>query len=239
MIKSLCDIFDCFIDDFNDENYTQNISEIDTRSQLEVRYWLVFLELSVQIFWWSEVQFQGVFFFSCIWSLGALLNKADKEKFDVLFRALQQKEFPNEVRERFNLSDQMCGPAAKQYVYIIPDFGTVFDYQYIKEASRLVSFGICQLYWYLNRLSWNRVKVNGNCGPKVSLWRQPFLEMSSFIKLSCQLKRQFVIIVWYRCWYSIRNQLCLWAMLLLAKLWILKWVLWLVVQISIIGTEIM
>lgn len=37
MIKSLCDIFDCFLDDFYDEVYLQNLKEIDIKSQLEVR----------------------------------------------------------------------------------------------------------------------------------------------------------------------------------------------------------
>lgn len=37
MIRSLCDIFDCFTDDFKNENFMQSTSEIDVRSQLEVR----------------------------------------------------------------------------------------------------------------------------------------------------------------------------------------------------------
>lgn len=29
-------IYDCFLDDFNDEGFMQNISDLDTRAQLEV-----------------------------------------------------------------------------------------------------------------------------------------------------------------------------------------------------------
>lgn len=75
-----------------------------------------------------------MFFFSCIWSLGALLDKTGKEKFDVLFRTLQQKEFAESIRDEFKLPTSLCVPPSKQYVYIIPDYGTVFDYQYIKEV---------------------------------------------------------------------------------------------------------
>lgn len=37
MIKSLCNIFDCFMDDYRNEVYMQTTAEIDIRSQLEVK----------------------------------------------------------------------------------------------------------------------------------------------------------------------------------------------------------
>lgn len=40
---------------------------------------------------------QGVFFFSCIWSIGATLEADSRPKFDILFRGLLEKEFPDTV----------------------------------------------------------------------------------------------------------------------------------------------
>ena len=41
---------------------------------------------------------QGVFFFSCIWSVGATLDADGRPKFDMLFRGLLEKEFPDKVQ---------------------------------------------------------------------------------------------------------------------------------------------
>lgn len=37
LIRSLTNIYDCFMDDFKDEDFVKNISDLDTRAQLEVR----------------------------------------------------------------------------------------------------------------------------------------------------------------------------------------------------------
>lgn len=44
-----------------------------------------------------SLKFQGVFFFSCIWSIGATLESPGRPKFDLLFRGLLEKEFPEKV----------------------------------------------------------------------------------------------------------------------------------------------
>ena len=36
MIRSLCDLFDCFTDDYKHEDYVRSLPDIDIRSQLEV-----------------------------------------------------------------------------------------------------------------------------------------------------------------------------------------------------------
>lgn len=40
---------------------------------------------------------QGTFFFSAIWSMGATLEASGRAKFDMMFRGLLDKEFPEKV----------------------------------------------------------------------------------------------------------------------------------------------
>ncbi|XP_054282731.1 dynein axonemal heavy chain 7-like [Macrosteles quadrilineatus] len=112
LIRSLTNLFDCFLNDFYDEEFVKNISDLDTRAQLE-----------------------GVFFFSCIWSIGACLNSAGREQFSVLFQGLLLKEFPAHLKEQFGLPDHLIMPPLKPYIYTIPEQATVFDYRFIKEGK--------------------------------------------------------------------------------------------------------
>lgn len=112
IIKSLMTLYDCFLDDFRDEKFIETISDLDTRAQLE-----------------------GVFFFSCIWSLGAALDTASREKFSLLFHGLLQKEFPSSLKADFGIPDELIIPPLKAYIYTIPEQATVFDYRFIKEGK--------------------------------------------------------------------------------------------------------
>ncbi|PZC81208.1 hypothetical protein B5X24_HaOG213309 [Helicoverpa armigera] len=78
MVQACMHLFDCFMDDFHDEKYLENISDLDIRAQLE-----------------------GVFFFSCIWSIGATLEADSRPKFDMLFRGLLEKEFPEKGKGKW------------------------------------------------------------------------------------------------------------------------------------------
>lgn len=78
---------------------------------------------------------QGVFFFSCIWSMGACLNSGSREKFSIIFQGLLHKEFPNQIAIDFGLPDHLIMPPLKPYIFTIPEQGSVFDYRYIKEVS--------------------------------------------------------------------------------------------------------
>ncbi|XP_026726846.1 dynein heavy chain 7, axonemal [Trichoplusia ni] len=104
-------LFDCFMDDFYDEKYLEQISDLDIRAQLE-----------------------GVFFFSCIWSIGATLEADSRPKFDMMFRGLLEKEFPEKIKDALGYHKEILKPE-KQYIFIIPKEGLVYDYRFIKEGK--------------------------------------------------------------------------------------------------------
>ncbi|XP_053982409.1 dynein axonemal heavy chain 7 [Hylaeus volcanicus] len=110
LVRSVMYLFDCFLDDFHDEKYLQTLSDLDMRAQVE-----------------------GCFFFSCIWAMGGTLMVDSRDSFSELFRALTQREFPEDVRERFDISEDTADPP-KPYVVNLPLTGSVFDYKYIKEG---------------------------------------------------------------------------------------------------------
>ncbi|XP_049866243.1 dynein axonemal heavy chain 7-like [Pectinophora gossypiella] len=111
LVTSCMKLYDCFMDDFYDEKYVDSLSDLDVRAQLE-----------------------GVFFFSCIWSLGATLEASGRAKFDMMFRGLLDKEFPEKVIEDLKYPREIAKPD-KQYILTIPKEGLVFDYRYTKEGK--------------------------------------------------------------------------------------------------------
>jgi dynein heavy chain len=76
---------------------------------------------------------QGVFFFSCIWSLGGTLDTQGRASFNILFRGLLEKEFPEALKEEFGLPINVK-PPLKPYIFLIPVQGLVYDYRFIKEV---------------------------------------------------------------------------------------------------------
>lgn len=56
-----------------------------------------------------------------------------REWFDMLFRGLIAREFPEDVRERFNIPPEIEDPK-KPYVIPIPSMNLVFDYKFTKEG---------------------------------------------------------------------------------------------------------
>lgn len=80
--------------------------------------------------------FQGVFFFSCVWALGGPLNDASRVKFSELFQALLNKDFPDDLYEKFHIPDFLrVENLKKPFIFTIPKGGTVFDYRYLKEGK--------------------------------------------------------------------------------------------------------
>ncbi|XP_031619236.1 LOW QUALITY PROTEIN: dynein heavy chain 7, axonemal [Contarinia nasturtii] len=113
LVTSLMNIFECFFDDYYDEKTTSTLTELDIRAQLE-----------------------GMFFFSCIWSLGGALNEMSRTSFSELFHGLLLKDFPAELYKKFNIPDKMQVAALqKPYIFTIPKVGTVFDYRFICEGK--------------------------------------------------------------------------------------------------------
>ncbi|KAK5646414.1 hypothetical protein RI129_004878 [Pyrocoelia pectoralis] len=111
LMVSAMNLFDCFMDDFYNEEFMQQVSDLDIRAQLE-----------------------GVLFFSCIWSIGATLDCGSKPKFSILFRALLEREFPSSVMNEFNIPFPIPKPE-KPYIFSIPSGGSVFDYRFTKEGK--------------------------------------------------------------------------------------------------------
>ncbi|KAG8227082.1 hypothetical protein J437_LFUL007419 [Ladona fulva] len=111
LVVSLMNIFQSMIDDYKDEKYMEGISDLDVRAQLE-----------------------GVFFFSCMWSLGGPLDADSRAKFEVIFRGLLQKEFPATLKEELDLTLDIP-PPTKPYIFPIPSQGSIFDYKFIKEGK--------------------------------------------------------------------------------------------------------
>ncbi|XP_037882003.1 dynein heavy chain 7, axonemal-like [Glossina fuscipes] len=113
LVVSLMNIFDSFLDDFRDEKYVQNLLDIDMRAQIE-----------------------GVFLFSCIWALGGSLDSASRKKFNLLFRGLIEKIFPENLYETFGIPQPLRVPIlTKPFIFPIPKQGSVFDYRFIKEGK--------------------------------------------------------------------------------------------------------
>lgn len=65
--------------------------------------------------------------------MGVTLMVNYREWFSELFRALVDREFPEEVRQRFGISPEIGNPK-EPYVVPLPTTGSVFDYKYIKEG---------------------------------------------------------------------------------------------------------
>lgn len=104
-------LFDCFMDDYHDEKYKEQISDLDVRAQIE-----------------------GSFFFACIWAMGGTLDANSRPKFNVLFRALLERDFPEKVAEELEIPFEITKPD-KPYIFTIPIGESVFDYRYLKEVN--------------------------------------------------------------------------------------------------------
>ncbi|XP_025831878.1 dynein heavy chain 7, axonemal-like [Agrilus planipennis] len=111
LVKATMNLCDCFMDDFKDDKYMEQISDIDFRAQVE-----------------------GLFFFSCIWSMGGTLDGASRAKFNVIFRGLLERDFPKSLIEQMGYPYSIDKPD-KPYIFTIPQNSTVFDFRYIKEGK--------------------------------------------------------------------------------------------------------
>ncbi|XP_014203995.1 dynein heavy chain 7, axonemal [Copidosoma floridanum] len=111
LVRSLMYLFDCFCDDFYNEEYVGSISDLEMRAQIE-----------------------GCFFFSCIWSMGGTILTEYRERFSILFRGLLEPELSEDMVTQFNLPEEIMSPR-KPYITPIPDEGLVHDYKYVKEGK--------------------------------------------------------------------------------------------------------
>lgn len=124
LLRATMNLFDCFMDDFYDEQYKEQVSDLDVRAQIE-----------------------GSFFFACIWSMGGTLDANSRPKFNILFRGLLEKEFPDDVLKQFGIPFEIQKPD-KPYIFIIPIGETVFDYRFIKEVHFYLKIKSESIIWH-------------------------------------------------------------------------------------------
>ncbi|XP_026297252.1 dynein heavy chain 7, axonemal isoform X2 [Apis mellifera] len=111
LVRSLTYLMDCFIDEYHDEKIAKNIDELDLRAQIE-----------------------GSFFFSCIWGLGGNIHTKSRESFSNLFRGFLEKTFPPDLIKSYKLKAPI-DPPLKPYIFLMPRYGLIFDYRFIKEGK--------------------------------------------------------------------------------------------------------
>lgn len=113
LLQSLLNLFECFMDDYQDQKYISSLSDFDVRAQLE-----------------------GTFFFSCVWGLGGTLDMNSRLMFSELFHGLLEKKFPEATIEKYGIPSRIPIPnLVKPYIFPIPKQNTVFDYKYVKEGK--------------------------------------------------------------------------------------------------------
>lgn len=132
LVKSVMNIFDCFTDEWrietppptDKENAENKEKEKEKPKDTSIQE----VELRAQI--------EGIFFFSAIWALGGPLFNESREKFSEVFRALLEKNFPDELNEKYKIPPEIqVPPLQKPFIFPIPKTGSVFDYRFIKEGK--------------------------------------------------------------------------------------------------------
>lgn len=64
------------------------------------------------------------------------MNEPSRERFSEIFRAISNKDFPEELVDQLSIPDELRVPQlSKPYIFVIPKNGTVFDYRFIKEGK--------------------------------------------------------------------------------------------------------
>jgi dynein heavy chain, axonemal len=132
LVRAVMNFFDCFSNEWrvevppptDKENAENKEKEKEKEKDASIRE----VELRAQI--------EGIFFFSCIWALGGPLFNESREKFSEIFRALLEKNFPEELNEKYKIPvDMQVPPLQKPFIFPIPKAGSVFEYRFIKEGK--------------------------------------------------------------------------------------------------------
>ncbi|XP_033843048.1 dynein axonemal heavy chain 7 [Periophthalmus magnuspinnatus] len=110
LVKSLMNLMDCNMDEFQDEN------KIKAMKGEEVCSWL-----------------EGIFVFSLVWSLGASCDDPSRQKFDLVLRELLIGPLSSQTRSKYGLLTNT--EACKALSVPLPEEGTVYQYCFIKEGA--------------------------------------------------------------------------------------------------------
>ena len=114
--------------------------------------------------------FLGMFFFSCIWSIGAVCDSETKKKFNLIFTELLKGELSDDVQKSLQLGNLEVPPLETPYVFPPPKECDVFSYKvyFFLDLNFLVRIHIknnIKLYIQLtNSLSisarhWNKTRM--------------------------------------------------------------------------------
>uniref|UniRef100_A0A1I8HSD8 Dynein axonemal heavy chain 7 n=1 Tax=Macrostomum lignano TaxID=282301 RepID=A0A1I8HSD8_9PLAT len=110
LVKSLMNLIDCQLDEFQEE------TKVAAMEAKQARSWL-----------------EGIFLFSFVWSVGASTDEAGRCGFDRLARELATGGMTEETRNRLALSDAV-DPPLEPYLCQFPTKDTVYDYRFVKEG---------------------------------------------------------------------------------------------------------
>ena len=105
MISSLIKLFDCYLVPLIESG------ELKGKSETEL-----------------TPLFEGMFFFSCIWSIGAVCDEEGKAQFNTVFNELLKGDLPEDLKNSLNLSVEIP-PLENPYVFHLPKERSVFSYK--------------------------------------------------------------------------------------------------------------
>ena len=73
--------------------------------------------------------FAGMFFFSCIWSIGAVCDSETKKKFNLIFLELLKGDLSDELKKSLQLGACDVPPLETPYVFPLPKEHDIFSYK--------------------------------------------------------------------------------------------------------------
>ena len=80
-----------------------------------------------------------MFFFSCIWSIGAVCDSDTKKKFNVIFNELLKGELSDDTRKSLQLGSCDVPPLESPYVFPPPKEGDVFGYKVQNKINVIIT----------------------------------------------------------------------------------------------------
>ncbi|XP_026865841.2 dynein heavy chain 7, axonemal [Electrophorus electricus] len=110
LVRSLMNLMDCMMDEFQEESQMKGMSQRDVCSWLE-----------------------GIFIFSLVWSVGASCSEPGRGKFDSLVREMLTGALTEETRTRHGILEHV-EPPTKQLSVPLPTEGTLYEYHFVKEG---------------------------------------------------------------------------------------------------------
>uniref|UniRef100_A0AAV2K0N3 EF-hand domain-containing protein n=1 Tax=Knipowitschia caucasica TaxID=637954 RepID=A0AAV2K0N3_KNICA len=109
LVKSLMNLMDCNMDEFQDQTKIKTLSNEETCSWLE-----------------------GIFIFSLVWSIGASCDDSSRQKFDLVLRELLKGPLTPLLRSKYGLFT--VTKVSRALFVPLPEEGSVYQYCFIKQG---------------------------------------------------------------------------------------------------------